>query len=186
MKSRRHRGPDLSGGIAVGTTEAPLQPRVHAARVVLRRAVGHSGAKPASPWRNSTIRAGGGRVRRSQDLERQAVGLAAEILLQGGLEDRVVGRGLGEQRQGRAKFEIVGCAEDLARGASLHQSREKAALSQLGPRIGCVRYAAASAREAIAKWRAVSLCPSPAICGKMNHIQWLRLLPARSSARTRA
>ena len=28
---------------------------------------------------------------------------------------------------------------------------------------------------------AIALCPKPAICGKMNHIQWLRFRPLRSS-----
>src|SRR2546423_120423 len=44
---RRHRGPDLSRGIAVGTTEAPLQPRPHAAPIILRRAIGSPAAKPS-------------------------------------------------------------------------------------------------------------------------------------------
>ena len=33
---------------------------------------------------------------------------------------------------------------------------------------------------------AVGLCPSPATCGKTNHIQWLGLRPARSSASARS
>jgi hypothetical protein len=31
----------------------------------------------------------------------------------------------------------------------------------------------------------IALNPSPATCGKTNHIQWLTLLPARSSATAR-
>ena len=34
----------------------------------------------------------------------------------------------------------------------------------------------------MAKCREVGLCPSPAICGNTNHIQWLVLRPRRNSA----
>ena len=51
-----------------------------------------------------------------------------------------------------------------------------------GPSTGWARYARASAIEEIAYSRAMALRPSPATCGNTNHIQWLTLAPARSSA----
>src|SRR5215470_1274983 len=52
------------------------------------------------------------------------------------------------------------------------------------PRSGCARYARASSSELIPKRCAVALDPSPRSWGKMNHIQWLCLWPAASSAHT--
>src|SRR6185369_6994281 len=40
-----------------------------------------------------------------------------------------------------------------------------------------------SSRDEMAKYRAVGLRPRPASWGKMNHIQWLRFEPSRSSWR---
>ena len=49
---------------------------------------------------------------------------------------------------------------------------------------GCSRYALASSIDEIAYFCAVAPWPNPAICGKMNHIQWVVLRPLLSSART--
>ncbi len=54
--------------------------------------------------------------------------------------------------------------------------------SRRGPSTGWSRYARASASDAMAYVRDVSLNPSPAICGNTNHIQWLVLRPRRSSS----
>ena len=54
----------------------------------------------------------------------------------------------------------------------------------LGPNTGCWRYALASSRGPMANCCAIALCPRPAICGKINQIQWPDFLPVRSSART--
>ena len=51
-----------------------------------------------------------------------------------------------------------------------------------GPSTAWARYARASSSEEIAYVWDIGLWPSPAICGNTNHIQWLRLRPARSSA----
>ena len=56
--------------------------------------------------------------------------------------------------------------------------------TSLAPSTGSARYARASARPARPKCCAVELRPSPRSCGKMNHIQCVRLLPPASSRRT--
>ncbi len=61
----------------------------------------------------------------------------------------------------------------------------RAHTSRRGPSTGCSLYACASASELIAYRFDIALNPRPAICGKMNHIQWPRLAPARSSATAR-
>jgi len=52
------------------------------------------------------------------------------------------------------------------------------------PRTGSARYARASSSEMIEYCWEIQLLPSPAICGKMNQIQWLSFRPPRSSSRT--
>ena len=54
-----------------------------------------------------------------------------------------------------------------------------------GPSTGWFRYARASASPEIAYRCDIALNPRPATCGKTNHIQWLTLAPARSSATAR-
>ena len=55
-----------------------------------------------------------------QKIERQLVGLAVEILEQGGVEEGVVGGRGQKQGQAGAEFEIVGIVEDLLSATSFH------------------------------------------------------------------
>ena len=68
---------------------------------------------------------------------------------------------------------------------SLDEARAYLAHPVLGARLiecATILTALASSKDVIAYIRDAGLYPRPAICGKMNHIQWLVLRPARSSA----
>ena len=55
-----------------------------------------------------------------------------------------------------------------------------------GPEHIVAKVGARFVEDEIAYLAAVALLPRPAICGKMNQIQWLRLRPARNSSTTSA
>ena len=121
-------------------------------------------------------RRGGAHLSRRQD--------AVVVTLEDQPERQFVGRCTVEQRHARTDLHRVEGTEDLVRAPTIDRKEEPDASRSLVPRTGCARYARASSSEPMAKCWDIALRPRPAICGKMNQIQWLVLRPRRSSART--
>ncbi len=67
-----------------------------------------------------------------QDVYRQLVGLAIEVLEQGVFEERVVGGGYHKQGHAGAEFQVVGVGEDLLSAASLYIQDKLRAFSESG------------------------------------------------------
>ena len=113
----------------------------------------------------------------------------------GGLRDRHArGRGrrsrrrhVGEQRRRTtAAWRRLDCPGSRVRSGPRTASNASAHSVRRGPSTGSCRYASASARLRMAKRSDIELRPSPANCGKMNHIQCDSFRPARNSASARS
>ena len=72
--------------------------------------------------------------RTSESFQRERIGLAAKVLVQGVSEDLIVGCDARKQRHRRPKFQIVGIAKDLADRAALHEVHKPCTLPQSRPK----------------------------------------------------
>src|ERR1700678_1677745 len=70
----------------------------------------------------------------SEPLQRERIGLAAKVLVQGVIEDLMVGCDACEQGHRRPEFQIVGIAKDFADRAALHEVHKPGTLPQSRPK----------------------------------------------------
>jgi hypothetical protein len=91
---------------------------------------------------------------------------------------------VGEQGHRRPELQIIGVAKDLFNGSSLDEVYQPGAFGESWTEDRVRQIGGGFRQRRNGKFAGQRTEPQPSICGKMNHIQWVFLLPSRNSEQT--
>ena len=119
-----------------------------------------------------------------KEFESPRIGLTAKVALDGCAERLGIVGSLPKQRHRRVQFQIIERAEYLMGGAIADHVNRAGTLDEAITKQRVGEICMSLVQPGIENLIAVGEWPRPASCGKMNHIQWPRLCPARNSPST--